>query len=467
MALAAINSRINFFSSLKCLAKAHMVSIATDFVPGTAGMLKFLGKIPFWLKTLIGFAAGVGVALYWGEAALPVVNPIGDTFIKAIKMLVAPLVFFTVASAVARLGADDAKDAGVTGGKAFGLGLHTVILYMVTSAFAVSVGLGLGTYFQPGQGVTGIVPEVVKPKIIPPPIDVLTGIVPSNVFQAFADGKVLSIVFFAILVGAAVASLGQKARDLHTILEQASKVMFKLVRWVIQLTPIGVFGLIGQVVASYGLAALAPLLPFIGLIYLGCAIVLLIIYPLLLKLHGLKVIAFYKNIFTAQQTAFFTCSSLGTLPVSMQVAVDNLKLKPSYAGFAIPLGANMKMDGCGGIYPAVAAIFTANYFGIHLTTAHYIAIALSSILGSLATAGVPGVATVMLTVTLTAANLPLEGIALLAAIDRIIDMMRTATNVTGQILVPTLVSKVHGLIEDGSPVLPQSHQSKAAKPAEA
>ena len=142
--------------------------------------------------------------------------------------------------------------------------------------------------------------------------------------------------------------------------------------------------------------------------------------------------------------------------MALEAAVDKLKLNPAYAGFALPLGANMKMDGCGGIYPGVAAVFTANYFHIHLTETHYVLIVLSSVLGSLATAGVPGVATVMLTVTLSTAGLPLQGIALLAAIDRIIDMIRTATNVTGQILIPSLVSKVHGLIETGSPLFVRS-----------
>ena len=417
-------------------------------------MLTILGKIPFWFKTLLGFAAGVAVALYWGKDALPLLNGFGDTFIKAIKMLVAPLVFFTVAASIARL----APDAGAVGlgGRTALLSVHTLFLFMLTSLFAVGTGIGLGTYFEAGSGLVNLPLEAVKPKIIPSPAEVLTGIIPSTIFQAFAEGKVLSIVFVAILVGAAAASLGDKSKGLRDVLGQASQVMFRITRWVIQLTPLGVFGLIGSVVAAYGLEALRPLLGFIGLIYLGCGIVLLIIYPILLKLHGLNVLGFYRSVFTAQQTAFFTCSSIGTLPVALEAAVDKLKLNPAYAGFALPLGANMKMDGCGGIYPGVAAVFTANYFHIHLTETHYVLIVLSSVLGSLATAGVPGVATVMLTVTLSTAGLPLQGIALLAAIDRIIDMIRTATNVTGQILIPSLVSKVHGLIETGSPLFVRS-----------
>ena len=345
-------------------------------------MLKFLGKVPFWLKTVIAFAAGIAVALYWGEAALPVLDPIGNTFVKAIKMLVAPLVFFTIAASIARLG--HSEDNG--GGRAVRLGAYTIGWFMITSAIAVSIGLAIGIYFQPGQGIAHLPFEAQPVKDIPTPVEVVTGIVPSNIFQSFAEGKVLSIVLFAILVGAALGALGQKTKELSTLVEQGSQVMFKLTRWIIQLTPIGVFGLIGSVVASHGLASLRPLIPYIGLVYLGCLTLIFVVYPLLLKLHGLRVTGFYKGIFTAQQTAFFTCSSIGTLSVSLQVAVDNLKLPPSYAGFALPLGANMKMDGCGAIYPAISSVFIANYFGIELTTSHYVIIALSSILGSLATA---------------------------------------------------------------------------------
>ena len=426
-------------------------------------MFKLLGKIPFWLKTVIAFAAGIGVALYWGKDSVALFDPIGTTYIRAIKMLVAPLVFFTIAASIARLGHGEGDHEAGAGGRAVRLGIYTIGWFMLTSAIAVSIGLAIGIYFQPGHGV-GILPIDPSPiKQVPGPIEVLTGIVPSNIFQSFAEGKVLSIVVFAILIGAALGALGQKTRELGQLVEQASQLMFKLTRWVIQLTPIGVFGLIGSVVASYGLDALRPLIPYIGLIYMGCLILIFIVYPILLKIHGLRVTGFYKGIFQAQQTAFFTCSSIGTLPVSLQVAVDNLKLPKSFAGFALPLGANMKMDGCGAIYPAISSIFIANYYGIHLTETHYVIIALSSILGSLATAGVPGVATVMLTVTLSAAGLPLDGLAILAAIDRILDMMRTCTNVTSQLLCTTLVSRENGLIEAGSPLLNAPKKPVAVK----
>ncbi|WAC46906.1 dicarboxylate/amino acid:cation symporter [Asticcacaulis sp. SL142] len=409
-------------------------------------MLSLLNKIPFWLRTVIGLVAGIAVGVIFGERAVPYVEPIGDLFLRLIKMLIVPLVFFTIASSIAKLGHQD-------GGKAVKLGVQTILWFMITSALAVTLGLGIGHLFQPGLGLTGLPLAELKPKDIPPVVDVFLGIVPTNIIDAFAEGQVLSVVFVAIIVGAALAALRDKTESLSRIVEQGSQVMFQITRWVIRLTPIGVFGLIGSVVGSYGLESLTPLLGFIGAIYLACLIHVFVIYPILLKLHGLRVSGFYKGVFQAQQTAFFTCSSLGTLPVSLNSAINNLKLSPSYAGFAVPLGANMKMDGCGAIYPAIASIFTANYFGIDLTPAHIVIIYISSILGSLATAGVPGVATVMLTLTLTAAGLPLEGLALLAAIDRIIDMVRTATNVTGQILIPTLVARENGLIDKESPLL--------------
>lgn len=428
--------------------------------------MKFLGKIPFWLKTVVAFAAGIAVALCWGKAALPVLDPIGDTYVKAIKMLVAPLVFFTIAASLARLGHQEGDREQGAGARTVRLAFYTLFWFMLTSAIAVSVGLAIGIYFEPGRGINALPFEHTTPKIIPGPVEVLTGIVPSNVFKAFAEGQVLSIVFFAILVGAALGALGQKTKELSTMIEQGSQVMFKITRWMIQLTPIGVFGLIGSLVASYGLDSLKPLIPYMALVYLGCLIELLVVYPLLLKLHGMRVTGFYGHIFPAQQTAFFTASSLGTLPISLQVAVERLKLPKSYAGFALPLGANMKMDGCGAIYPAISSVFIANYFHITLTPQHYVIIALASILGSLATAGVPGVATVMLTVTLSAAGLPLEGLALLAAIDRILDMMRTCLNVTGQILVPSLVARENGLIGKDSPLLADVKIKPAAIEAE-
>lgn len=407
--------------------------------------MSLLKAFPFWLQTLLGLTLGVLAGLYWGQSGVIYFDAIGDSFINLIKMLVVPLVFFTIASSVARFGQQ-------TGAVAVKLGLQTLLWFVVTAAIAVGIGLLIGHYFQPGLNVGHFDYAPKDPKTIPTPLAVLMGIFPSNMVAAFAEGKTLSVLFIALLTGAGLGALGDATKDLRALIDQAAQLMFKLTRWIIKLTPLGVFGLIASLVAAYGLEAIRPLLGFIGLIYLGCAVILLVIYPLLLKVHGLSVFAFYRGIFTAQQTAFFTCSSLGTLPISLTVAKENLKLDPAYVGFAVPLGANMKMDACGGIYPAIAAIFIANYFGVPLSPGHYGIIAMTAVLGSLATAGIPSAATVMLTLTLSAAGLPIEGLAVVAGIDRIIDMIRTTTNVTGQIVVPTLVARENGLVGADSPL---------------
>ena len=406
-------------------------------------MVGLWSKTPLWLRVMGALVLGIGAGLYWGKDASIYFKPLGDAYVNAIKMLVLPLVFFTIASSLPKLGQT---------GRAVGLGIRTFVLFIVTSLLAVGVGLSVGLWLDPGAGLTALPISKEEVRQIPTLTEVLVGLIPANIFKAFAEGKVLSVLVVALLTGAALLSLGEKADKLKVVIEQGSTLMFKITSWVIQTTPFGVFGLIASVVGDYGLETLSPLLTFIGAIYLACLIQLFVVYPLLLKLHGLKVLPFWAGVFGAQQTAFAICSSLGSLPVSLTTAVDTFKVPAGYAGFALPLGANMKMDACGAIYPAIASIFIAHYFGITLTPMHYVLITLTAVLGSLATAGVPGTATVMLTLTLSTAGLPLEGLGLLVAIDRIIDMIRTATNVTGQILVPVLVARQTGLLPEESPL---------------
>ncbi len=172
------------------------------------------------------------------------------------------------------------------------------------------------------------------------------------------------------------------------------------------------------------------------------------VYGGLIKAHGLSVTRFFRGVLPAQQMAFATSSSLATLPMTLRAAVERLGVPQAYASFAVPLGANVKMDGCGAIYPAIASIFIAQYFGLELSLTQYVLIGLTAVLGSLGTAGVPGTSIVMLTLTLNTAGLPLEGIGYIVAIDRVVDMMRTATNVTGQVLVPVLVAKEEGILDE-------------------
>ena len=395
--------------------------------------------IPLWQRTFAGLALGVLAGLILGERAETWLGPIGDVYLNLIRMVVIPLVLFAIASSVARLGDGDAQGA-------VRLAVRTLVWFAITSLLAVLVGVAFGHLFNPGAGLSGLPLGEVREREIPTPLEVLIGIVPRNPFQALAEGKVLQVLVFAALVGVAVAALGDRAQSVRRVIDEGAAVVFRITRWVIQLTPFGVFGLIGSVVGGYGWEALLPLGKFIVAIYAACLFHILVVYPILLKAHGLGVINFFRGAFAAQQTAFATSSSLGTLPITLRQTVERLGVPQPYAAFAVPLGANVKMDGCGAIYPAIAAIFIAQYFQIELSLTQYILIGLTAVLGSLGTAGVPGTSIVMLTLTLSTAGLPLEGIGYLVAIDRIIDMIRTATNVTGQMVVPVLVAREEGVL---------------------
>jgi Na+/H+-dicarboxylate symporter len=402
-------------------------------------MLRRFFAIPLWQRTAAGFALGILAGLILREHAETWLGPIGDVYLNLIRMVVAPLVLFTIASSIAKLG---------EGVGAVRLATRTVVWFAITSLLAVLVGFAVGHLVNPGLGLSDLPLGTVREREIPTPLEVLIGIVPTNPFTALSEGKVLQIIFFSALVGAALVALGDRAQGVRRLVDEGAAVVFRITRWVIQLTPIGVFGLIGSVVGGYGWEALLPLGKFIFAIYAACLFHILIVYSGLLKLHGLKVVSFFRGAFAAMQTAFATSSSLGTLPVTLRQTVERLGVPQAYAAFAVPLGASVKMDGCGAIYPAIASIFIAQYFQIDLSLTQYVLIGLTAVLGSLGTAGVPGTSIVMLTLTLSTAGLPLEGIGYIVAIDRIIDMMRTATNVTGQMLVPVLVAKEENILNE-------------------
>src|SRR5690606_13127120 len=224
------------------------------------------------------------------------------------------------------------------------------------------------------------------------------------------------------------------------------KIIQRVLWWIIRIAPIGTFGLIGAAVVKYGWDKLTSLAWFAGAVYIGLALVLFAVYPILVKAHGLSIKQYFSGVWPAVQLAFVSRSSIGTLPLTERVTERNLGVPSGYASFAVPLGATTKMDGCAAIYPAVSAIFVAQFFDVQLSLTDYLLIALVSVLGSAATAGTTG-AVVMLTLTLSTLGLPLAGVGLLLAVDPIVDMGRTATNVAGQALVPTIVAKREGILD--------------------
>ncbi len=412
-------------------------------------------RIPFWQRVLAGFVLGALAGWALGPAAATWFGPLGDLYVNLIKMIAVPLVFFAVMNAVASLYGQ--KSIAALGGRTFGW-------FAITAALAVLVGLTVGWVLQPGAGLTGLAlaPDY-SVRQLPSPVQVLLDIVPVNPFQALAGGMpvkaadgttylasrgtILQVIFFAGLVGFALVKLGERAAGLRALVREGSDVMVQVTRFVLEMTPLGTFGLIAALVGAYGFDKLLPLGSFVFALYLACALHIVFVYGGLLLAHGLNPLKFFRGAAPGMQIAFVSSSSFASLPASIRSVTHNLGVDKDYAAFAVPLGASIKMDGCGAIYPALTAVFVAQYFGLTLEPTQYLIILIASVLGSFGTAGVPGTAIVMVTLVLSAAGLPLEGIGYLVAIDRVLDMMRTMTNVTGQMLVPVLVAKETGLLD--------------------
>ncbi|XKH55109.1 dicarboxylate/amino acid:cation symporter [Citricoccus nitrophenolicus] len=376
---------------------------------------------------------------------------LGSSYISLLRAAVVPLVFFAVVASIANL-------AKVT--NAARLAAKTLLWFAITSLIAVIIGIILGAVMQPGVGTGQTAPADYEGKT-GSWWAFLQGLIPSNFLGLSAsttageDGSlstsvsfnVLQVLVISIAVGVAALKLGEKAKPFLDFSASMLEVIQKVLWWIIRIAPIGTVGLIGNAVASYGWDTMGTLAKFVAAIYVGLAIVLLVVYPLLAKFHGLSIRQYFTGMWPAFQMGFVSRSSIGTLPVTQRVAERNFGVPRGYASFAVPLGATTKMDGCAAIYPAIAALFVAQFFGIDLAWSDYLLIILVSVLGSAATAGTTG-GVVMLTLTLSTLGLPLAGVGLLLAVDPIVDMGRTGVNVVGQALVPTLVSKQEGILDE-------------------
>jgi Na+/H+-dicarboxylate symporter len=397
-------------------------------------------RIPFWQRVLGAFVLGALAGWAIGPAAETWLGPLGTLYVNLIKMIAVPLVLFAVMNAIGSLHGQ--KSVAALSGRTF-------LWFAITAACAVGVGLLVGWLLQPGRGLSGltVAPDYTV-REVPSPVQVLLDVVPTNPFKALSEGKILQVIVFAGLVGFALVKLGERASALRRLVGEASDTMVQVTRFVLEMTPLGTFGLIAALVGAYGFEKLLPLGSFVLALYLACALHIVVVYGSLLAAHGLNPLKFFRGAAPGMQVAFVASSSFASMPAAIRSITHNLGVDKDYAAFAVPLGASIKMDGCGAIYPALTAVFVAQYFGLDLSLNQYFVILLASVLGSFGTAGVPGTAIVMVTLVLSAAGLPLEGIGYLVAIDRVLDMMRTMTNVTGQMLVPVLVAKETGLLDE-------------------
>lgn len=386
-------------------------------------------------KILIGFVLGAILGAIWGPGIVWI-KPIGTIFISLLKMLIIPLIFSTLVVGVASIA--EPKKLGRVAGK-------TIIFYLVTTAFAILIGLLFGNIFQPGAGMNLVLEGPAKEVAgAPSMIDTLINLFPKNPVGAMAEGKVLQVIVFALFFGYAMTKAGEKGQAVLKFFNSFAETMYKLTGIVMGVAPYGVFALIAVTVGTHGLSVLVPFAKLIFAVYLGVIIHAGVVYSgvtaIMAKMNPLK---FFKGFSEATLLAFSTCSSSATLPVSMRVAQENLGVSPTISSFVQPLGATINMDGTA-LYQGVCALFVAQAYGIPLGLGGQLTILLTALLASIGTAGVPGAGLIMLTTVLVSVGLPLEGIALIAGIDRILDMVRTACNVTGDAACAVVVAKTEG-----------------------
>ncbi|STO07057.1 dicarboxylate/amino acid:cation symporter [Exiguobacterium aurantiacum] len=396
-------------------------------------------------KILIGLVLGVIVGL--GLAGLPgniydiansyILSPVGTVFLNLIKMLVVPIVFFSIILGVMGLG--DPKELGRVGSKA-------LLFFLTTTALAIMLAMGVASVIQPGERgdfqTANLEFESTVSEESSNIVQTFVNMIPTNPIQALAEGNMLQIIVFAALIGFAMIALGERAKTWRRFVKQGDRIMMHLIHLVMKLAPYGAFALIASAIGGIGFDAVAAMAWYMFAVVLTLFLHATIVYGgALLFLGKMSPVFFFKNFYEAITLAFSTSSSNATLPVSMELAQTKLGVPRSISSFVQPLGATVNMDGTA-IMQGVATIFIAQVFAADLTITELLTVVITAVLASIGTAGVPGVGLIMLALVLQSVNLPVEGIALIIGVDRILDMLRTSVNITGDAACAVVVSKL-------------------------
>jgi Na+/H+-dicarboxylate symporter len=390
-----------------------------------------------WVKIFIGLVSGALIGLVLGENAI-YLKPLGTIFLNLINMIIVLLILSSMAVGITNI--HDPKKLGRVGGK-------TVGLYLMTTLIAITTGIILANLFDLGSSLGLHTKEPVQIKALSLS-DIVMSIIPSNPIAAMVRGDILQVIVFAVFLGLAINFAGAKGKPLLNFLESLADVMYRLTSLIMEFSPIGVFGLMAWVTGTFGLTLLMPLLKFLGIYYLACLFHFFFIYGSLLKgLGRLELWPFFRGMGDAIMMAFSTCSSAATLPVAMHCAQENLGVSKNISSFVLPLGITLNMNG-GAIYQAMSAIFVAKAYGIPLDLYSYITLGLTTAFSAIGTAGVPGGGFIMLSAVLSSIGLPLEGLALLAGIDRLRDMMTTVLNILGDAAVTVFIAKQEGELDE-------------------
>jgi Na+/H+-dicarboxylate symporter len=400
---------------------------------------------------LAGVLAGLAINLlaHWQPAAEiggwlqrfgadGLLHVVGQVFLRLLQVLVVPLVLVSLIAGTA--GLDDTRKLGR-------VGLKTLGLYLFTTATAVSVALAVALLVGPGRGLQLQAAAAGTPAPAQPLLDTLIALVPRNVFAAMAAGEMIPVIVFAILFGVGITLAAETGQRLRAVVDDVNAVMLQLVGLVMRVAPFGVFALVARTFANEGLAALLPLLKYVLLTLALLVVFAFLFYPLILRAFtGLSPVPLLRRVRELQLFAFATASSNASIPLSLK-AMRSLGVAPPVASFSATLGATINMDGTA-IMQGVAAVFIAQVYGIDLGAGQLLTVVLTATLASIGTAGVPGAGVVMLSMVLLAAGVPVEGVAIVLGVDRIVDMARTAVNVTGDVVVACIVARSEGLLDE-------------------
>lgn len=398
-------------------------------------------KLKLWHKIFLALILGSITGLLLGETS-SIFAPIGKMFINAISMIVVPIIFVSIVCSVMAI-----SDVSTMGRLTF----KAISLYLITMAIATGIGVVLALWIQPGMGLpkelveaslqgNTMMNEIIKTGKETSLIDTITSIIPSNAIRAFANGDILPTIIFALLIGLAIVSVGKQAKPIGDVFQSAMTVMFRCVDFILIFAPLGVFCLIAQVVGTVGVEVLKELFLLVATIWLGCILNAILVYVPLIIYNGLNPLTFFKKMLAPMAFAFSTGSSAATLPLNLETVHHRLGVSTGITDFVLPLGATINMNGLS-VYLGVAALFVANIFGVDLTIWQYILIIMTSTLASIGAAGVPMSGIIVMSIVLGGVGLPIEAIALIAGVDRVIEMMTTTMNITGDAVTAVVVSK--------------------------
>lgn len=407
---------------------------------------KSLGLTTVILLALL-FGAITGLVLHYTIASNEYVSKylidgvfyvVGQGFIRLMQMLVVPLVFCSISTGAAAIG--DTKTLGK-------VGLKTIGFYLVTTMMAVAVALGTALLIGPGLGLDMSAVQVAETTLSSEPTsvaDTILNIIPKNPIGALAEGNMLAVIFFAMFVGLILAQLGEKVQTVTNFLTQFNDIMMEMTMIVMKVAPFGVFALIARTFCTLGFDAMVPMLKYMGCVVIALVLQCFGVYQILLAvLARLSPVKFVKKFFPVQLFAFSTATSNATIPLNIDTLEEKIGVDRHLSSFTIPLGATINMDGTS-IMQGVAVVFVAQAFGIHLSPTDFITVIVTATLASVGTAGIPSVGLVTLAMVFNSVGLPVEGIGLIMGIDRILDMIRTAVNVTGDAVCTTIIAKQNG-----------------------